>query len=91
MTNAIIVIIIYTIAQTKLNGFNKKIGYYGQEYYSFFLVDREITLDDLSGTVTVCVCTLPEKELIPGEVIDWKSFDGVNQAVDFIHERFMLK
>ena len=74
-----------------LSIFNKRTGYYGQIYYSLLLPDREITVDDLSGIVSVCVCTLPEDGITPGEVIDWKWFDGINQAVDFVRERFMVK
>jgi len=74
-----------------LSVFTKKNGYYGQVYYSLQLNDREITVDDLSEHVTVCVCTLPENEKTPGEVIDWKFFDGMTQAVDFVKERFVLK
>lgn len=69
--------------------FYLKKGNFGQEYYSASFTDREVTIDDLSGMVIVCVST-PIVNNESGEVVrSWK-FDSEQEAIEFVIKAGLL-
>jgi hypothetical protein len=75
-----------------INGiFLKRRGYFGQTYKSVRFHDREITVDDLTGSIRICICTAynekldnGKKGLGGGEVINEWYFKCEEEAKKFI-------
>jgi hypothetical protein len=69
--------------------FKKRYGFFHQKYYSAIFNDREVTIDDLSGTIKICVSTPPEGK-DPGEVVMSWDFDDEGSAIDFLNKQNLL-